>query len=144
MSNPFTQDGDFNEGTSFDEAGVSPEFLKLLEASVLEAGKYVVPSEDLRPHTLEAARDMDADRKETYSLTRMAVAFAVCGFLSLPVFSRMASWRDRVSAPNSLRMFETAQKKNIGLDWGLYEAFSEARERQASQFGKPSSKNIRE
>ena len=144
MSNPFTQDGDFHEDTSFDEAGVSPEFLKLLEASVLEAGKYVVPSDDLRPHTLEAARELDTDRQETYSLTKMAVAFAVCGVLSLPVFSRMASWRERVSAPNSLRMFEAAQKKNIGLDWGMLEAFSEARQRQASQFGKLGPKNNRE
>jgi hypothetical protein len=144
MNSPFTQDGDLNEDSSFNEAGVSPEFLKLLEASVLDAGKYVVPSDDLRPHTLEAARELDTDRKETYSLTKVAVAFAVCGFLCLPVFSRMASWRDRVSAPNSLHMFEAAQKKNIGLDWGLFEAFNEARQRQASQFGKTGSKNIRE
>jgi hypothetical protein len=144
MSNPFNQDGDFSKDTNFDEAGVSPEFLKLLEASVLEAGKYVVPSDNLRPHTLEAARELDSDRKETYSLTKVAMAFAVCGILSLPIFSGVASWRERVSAPSSLRIIEAAQKKKIGLDWGLFEAFSEARQRQASQFGQPSPKNIRE
>ena len=144
MSNPFTQDGDFKDDANSNDAVVSPEFLKLLEATVLAAGKYVVPSDDLRPHTLEAARELDSDQKKTYSFAKLAVAFAVCGFLSLPVIGRVASWREQVTSPSSLRMFETAHKKKMGLDWGLFEAFSELRERQAMQLRRPNAKSIQE
>ncbi len=124
---------DFDEHDDFDQSTVSPEFLKLLEATVQSAGAYVIPSDNLRPHTLEAARDFSSDRKGTYVLAKLALVIAILGCFSLPVFDQLASWRERVTSPTSLQMLEIAQKKNVGIDWGLFEAFSELRQNQASR-----------
>jgi hypothetical protein len=133
MTNIRNDEVNFDENDDFDQSKVSPEFLKLLEATVQSAGAYVIPSDNLRPHTLEAARDFSSDRKGTYALVKFALVIAILGCVSLPVIDRMASWHDRVSSPTSLQMLEIAQKKNVGIDWGLFEAFSELRQNQASR-----------
>ena len=129
----FDENDDLDHNDHFDEKRVSPEFLKLLEATVQSAGAYVIPSDDLRPHTLEAARDYSSDRRGTYGLAKFALVIAILGCFSLPFFDRLASWRDRVAPPTSLQMLEIAQRKNVGIDWGLFEAFSELRQNQASR-----------
>jgi hypothetical protein len=126
------------------EDEISPEFLKLLEETVYAAGKYVVPSEDLRPHTLEAARDYSSDHKGAYSFAKFCLAVVAFVSISLPVFGQLASWRERVSSPTSEKMDEIAMKKNIGMDWGLFEAFCELRQSQASRFGQTVNKNARD
>ena len=128
-----TGEADFDENNEFDQNKLSPEFLKLLEATVQSAGAYVVPSDNLRPHTLEAARDYNADRRGTYGLAKIALAMAILGCVSLPFIDRLASWRDKVTSPTSMQMLEIARKKNVGIDWGLFEAFSELRQNQASR-----------
>ncbi len=138
MTSILNQDGDF------DEDGISPEILESLEATILAAGRYVVPSDNLRPHTLEAARDFDSDRRGTYQFARFVLAIAVCGCISLPVLDRLASWREKMASPTSLQMLEIAQKKNVGIDWGLYEAFSELRQNQASRFGQATAKKFQD
>ena len=138
MTSILNQDGDF------DEDGISPEILESLEATILAAGRYVVPSDNLRPHTLEAARDFDSDRRGTYQFARFVLAIAVCGCISLPVLDRLASWREKLASPTSLQMLEIAQKKNVGIDWGLYEAFSELRQNQASRFGQATAKKFQD
>ena len=135
MTDIRTEDCDFDENDDFDQNRVSPEFLKLLEATVQSAGAYVIPSDNLRPHTLEAARDYSSDRRGTYVLAKFGLAIAILGCVSLPVLDRMASWHDRVTSPTSLQMLEIAQRKSVGIDWGLFEAFSELRQNQASRFG---------
>ena len=138
MTSILNQDGDF------DEDGISPEILESLEATILAAGRYVVPSDNLRPHTLEAARDYDSDQRGTYQFARFVLAIAVCGCISLPVLDRLASWRDKMASPTSMQMLEIAQKKNVGIDWGLYEAFSELRQNQASRFGQATAKKFQD
>ena len=130
----FEVNNDFDRNDDFDENSVSPEFLKLLEATVQSAGTYVIPSDNLRPHTLEAAREYSSDRRGTYVLAKFALTIAILGCVSLPVIDRMALWRDKVNSPTTLQMLEIARKKNIGIDWGLIEAFSELRQNQASRF----------
>ncbi len=130
----FGENGDFGDFGDFGENRVSPEFLKLLEATVQSAGAYVIPSDNLRPHTLEAARDYSSDRRGTFVLAKFALTIAILGCVSLPVIDRMASWHDRVTSPTALQLLEIAQKKSVGIDWGLIEAFSEMRQNQASRF----------
>ena len=129
------EDCDFDENDDFDQNKVSPEFLKLLEDTVQAAGAYVIPSDNLRPHTLEAARDYSSDRRGTYVLAKIALAITILGCISFPVIDRIAFWHDRVTSPTSLQMLDIAQKKSVGVDWGLFEAFSELRQNQASRFG---------
>ena len=140
MTSILNQDGDFDD---FDD-GISPELLESLETTILAAGRYVVPSDNLRPHTLEAARDYDSDQRGTYQFARFVLAIAVCGCISLPVLDRLASWREKMASPTSLQMLEIAQKKNVGIDWGLYEAFSELRQNQASRFGQATAKKFQD
>jgi len=123
---------------------MSPELLKMLESTVFAAGKFVVPSDDLRPHTLEAARDYSADINGTYRFAQLILAVFVFVTISLPIFGRLASWRDSVASPTSLQMYEIAMKKNVGMDWGLFEAFSELRQSQASRFGQTNRKNVQD
>ncbi len=130
----FDENDDFDQNEDFGENRVSPEFLKLLEATVQSAGAYVIPSDNLRPHTLEAARDYSSDRRGTYVLAKFALTIAILGCVSLPVIDRLASWHDRVTSPTTLQILEIAQKKSVGIDWGLFEAFSELRQNQASRF----------
>ena len=144
MSNNFSHGGDPGDDGDFSEVQVTPEFLKLLEATVLAAGTYVVPSDNLRPHTLEAARELDLDRKGTYAIAKVLLAIAVCGCVCLPVVERLAVWRDKVEQPTSVQIHKTALKKNIGIDWGLFEAFSELKQSQASRFGSAAENKVRD
>jgi len=144
MSSILNHDGDGDFDFDFDFDGISPEILESLEATILAAGKYVIPSENLRPHTLEAARDYDWDRRGTYQFARFALAIAVCGCISLPVLDRLASWRDKMASPTSMQMLEIAENKNVGIDWGLYEVYSELRQNQASRFGQAAAKKFQD
>ena len=145
--------GDDNEfDDDFDDDDISPEIdddisheiLESLEATILAAGRYVVPSDNLRPHTLEAARDYDSDRRGSFQFARFVLAIAVCGCISLPVVDQLASWREKIASPTSLQMLEIARNKNVGIDWGLFEAFSELRQNQALRFGQVTAKNFQD
>ncbi len=141
MTKSHTQGSDFDEhddskNGEFKNIDVSPEFLSLLEATVLAAGKYVVPSDDLRPHTLEAAREIDSDREQSSKLVKYAVVFAICGCLGLSLADRLSPWREKFSGKTSLQIQERALLKNMGPDWGLLEVFQE-RQKQASQSRTP-------
>ena len=142
MTSILNQCDDFND--DFDDDGLSPEILESLEATIFAARGYVVPSDNLRPHTLEAARDFDSDRRGTYQFARFVLAIAVCGCISLPVVDQLASWREKMASPTSLQMLEIAQKKNVGIDWGLFEAFSELRQNQATRFGQATAKKFQD
>ena len=135
MTNFPGQDENDEHDVRFNAEIASPEFLKLLEATILAAGKYVIPSDNLRPYTLEAAREQSSDRQVNHRFAKLFVAIAVCGTLSIPVLSQLSSWRGKVSSPTSYDLHEIARRKNIGMDWGLYEAFGEMRKSQASGFG---------
>lgn len=133
-----------NHPTESNEDEISPELLKLLESTVFAAGKFVVPSDNLRPHTLEAARDYSFDHKGATHFPQFCLAVVAFVSISLPVFGQLASWRERVSSPTSAEVNAIAMKKNIGMDWGLFEVFCELRQSQASRFGQTTNKNARD
>ncbi|HUP82422.1 MAG TPA: hypothetical protein VM260_27965 [Pirellula sp.] len=137
MTSILRPDGDFDDA-------ISPEAMESLEATIRAAGKYVIPSDNLRPHTLEAAREYDSDRRGTYQFARFVLAIAVCGCISLPVLDRLASWREKIASPTSLQIEEIALKRNVGIDWGLFEVFSELRQNQAKSFGQVTTNNFQD
>ncbi len=143
MTNFLAQGSNQKDDDDSNKIEVSPEFLKLLEATVLAAGKYVVPSDDLRPHTLEAAHEIDADRKGSSRLVGLAVAIALCACICFPLADRLSPWRERVSGRTSLQIQEMALRKNIGPDWGLLEVFNE-RQQQAARHRAATPKIIEE
>jgi len=133
VARPFTQGSNPNSDDDSNSVDMSSEFLRLLEATVLDAGKYVIPSDDLRPHTLEAAREFDWRRKKSYRFLKYSTAIAFCVGICWPVADRLSPWRDRISGPTSLQVQEMALMKNIGPDFGLLEVFIE-RQKQMAQF----------
>ena len=122
-----------NPNNSDDSGGldVSPEFLRLLEATVLAAGKYVVPSEDLRPHTLEAAKAMDSERKGSNRFLVVSAVIAFCLCICWPVSDRLSPWRENLSGRTLLQIQERALRKNMGPDFGLIEVFLERQKQVA-------------
>jgi hypothetical protein len=121
-------DGDAFEGAdAFQSHHVSPEFLRALESTVLAAGKYVVPSDNLRPITLEAARDLDSEKNSNATFARAVLSLVILGFVCIPLFSQLAIWREQHSPPTTQQIFERVSRKNIGLDWGLIETINEMR-----------------
>ncbi len=143
MSNFLSQGSNQNESGDSHKIDVSPEFLKLLEATVLSAGNYVVPSDDLRPHTLEAAHEIDSNRRGSSRFVGYSVAIVLCACLCFPIADRLSPWREKVSGRTSLQIQEMALKKNIGPDWGLLEVFTE-RQQQAARHRAVISRKIEE
>lgn len=105
-----------------------------IESLVRAAGTYVVPSESLRPRTLEAARERAADRLAFYKLARVFLLLLFCSALSVPALDRLTAWHDKSVSPSSaeiqVQAARIANEKGVGPHWGLYEAFNRLRMHQ--------------
>lgn len=127
---------------AFDEGCMSEEMVSVLESRIFSAGRYVVPSDELRPKTLEAARDKCSDRQTQHRLVRFAWVMLFCGCLSVPVVGHMEVWRNQLHFPDSseldLQSMRIAREKGTTPQWGLQEAFTELRSVQATRLGKVS------
>jgi hypothetical protein len=113
------------------------ENYKALEAIVRAAGRYVVPSESLRPSTLQAARDYCDDRRSVALFGKLLIALVVFCLLASPAIDRFVSssaGTQSYSDEMHRRAMEIDAEKHIGLDWGLQEAFSNLRKQQAAHF----------
>ena len=115
-----------------------------LEATIRAAGKYVVPGDDLRPRTLEAARQWSADRRGLRKLRRLMAAALVCSLLSVQLVDYLRQRDNRIApTPQEFRQraMELASNANVGPHWGVVEAFSQLRRAQAARFGQSSATN---
>ncbi len=115
------------------------ELLKSVESTILSAGRYVVPSDELRPRTLEAARHCISDHKNVRRLIRMTALAAACVCLTAPVAELVGVFRGAFNQSTQeaieQRSIDIAAQKQISLQWGMLEAFSELRSLQATQLG---------
>jgi len=106
-----------------------------VELLIRAAGNYVVPSENLRPRTLEAARESAADRVGFYKLARLFLVLLLCSALSVPALDRLTAWHDKSVSPSVSEIQDQASRiateKGVGPHWGLYEAFNRLRNHQA-------------
>ena len=112
-----------------------------IEAQVRSAGGYVVPSDNLRPRTLEAAREWSEDRKALRRLRRFAVLLLLCSVMSVPLVERLTAWHKGTQSPSPREMeqraLQLATDSHVGQHWGLFEAFSQLRRVQAARLGRP-------
>lgn len=120
--------------------------LAAVEAAIRAAKNYVVPSENLRPRTLEAAREMVDDRKQVRRFWRFSIGLLLCGALSIPLADRLNAWHQRSRSPSATELEWQAlnlaeSDSSIGTNWGLFEAFRQLRGTQAARFGRPSAPN---
>ncbi|EMI21899.1 hypothetical protein RMSM_01183 [Rhodopirellula maiorica SM1] len=112
-----------------------------IEQRVRAAGNYVRVSEDLRPRTLEAARNACDDT----ALERRVGGFFVCVLLMFclasPFVELLGDYQSRFSGTTSgevqRKAAELSQRSDIGPQWGMCEAFSQLRQSQANRFRLP-------
>ena len=120
-----------------DQAGVNAEF-RDIEEMVRAAGGYLEVSDDLRPRTLEEARD---DSRETSTRSWIGVLAVVVVFLA----TYADRFRGRLSSTSPFKAVvsancdqlhaaagQKAAQANVDPSWSLVDAFSELRQRQAS------------
>lgn len=101
-----------------------------VELLIRAAGRYVVPSEDMRPRVLEAARVESDERKARRRVWHMAIAIGVLGAMFIVA-------NDRTSV---LPIFSHGMLANSDLHpaeegaagWGIVDAFTDLRRRQAA------------
>ena len=112
-----------------------------LESIVRAAGGYVQPTDDLRPITLEAAREACSRRRWNFRLGAVAVVVIVLAICDLP--SRIVPSRaGQVDRPSLvIRGYDLHRQASLrmahsGFDssWAVYEAFAELRKKQADLF----------
>ena len=125
----------------YDHDGGERETLDSIESLVRAACGYVQPTEDLRPRTLEAAREACRQRRWNFRIGGLAltvILLAMCGFPHWGLSSRA---EQVASASGAIRHYDLHQQASLrmvraGFDpsWALYEAFAELRRKQADLF----------
>jgi hypothetical protein len=110
-----------------------------IESMIRSAGHYVRPSEDLRPRTLDAARQYCNDRRAEQKLGGFVIAVLLLLTLSSPASQYVDVLRAQASAPTATeiqnRALEYGARHEIGTNWGLTEAFTQLRRVQATRLG---------
>lgn len=110
-----------------------------IEALVRSAGGYVAPSDDLRPRVLETARMVRVEQRVQSGIGRFARWVVILAIFANAVGEQLHV-RQSPSASNPIManaddVFALAESRVVqgGLDvgWGLVEAFSDVRDRQA-------------
>ena len=117
---------------------LNAQSLKRLEAVVARAGCYVHPRDDLRPRTIEAARELASRRRGQRRLLACAAAVLLAAMTGGHWWS--ITWRDNSSAGGPIaaaaRLSRDAHEYSLAArvdpSWGLYEAFLELRQHQAA------------
>ena len=111
-----------------------------IEAAIRAAGDYVWPSDDLRPRTLETARELSQQRRAQRRLGRFFLAVVFLMAFGVPLFERVDSRVKPRTAPSAIdmqrRALEHAARASVGPNWGMLEAFTEWRRVQASHLGR--------
>jgi len=111
-----------------------------IEAMIRAARHYVRPSDDLRPRTLEAAREYCGDRRAEKKLGSFALAVLVLLLISSPAIRYAMMLQSTVANRSADEVHhlaaELATHREIGSHWALAEAFSQVRHIQASRLGR--------
>jgi hypothetical protein len=104
-----------------------------VEEMVRAAGDYMEVSEDLRPRTLEEARDRSHEtstRTWTAAMAIVIVFLAMCAGQFRDRIATKSPLKSLVSA-NGTELYVAARQANVDPSWSLVEAFRGLRQRQA-------------
>jgi hypothetical protein len=113
-----------------------------VESLVRAACGYVQSSDDLRPRTLEAAREACRQGRTNFrfgSLALTVILLAMCGFPHWVLSSRAKQVAHASSVIQLFDLHREASSLTVrsGFDpsWAFYEAFWDLRQKQAELFG---------
>lgn len=108
-----------------------------IEAAIRAAGDYIRPSEDLRPRTLDAAREDGGDRRAEQKLGVLMIAALMLISVASPAVHYIDALRRQTSTPSASELqhqgLQYASDPRIGPNWGLAEAFTQLRRLQADR-----------
>lgn len=113
-----------------------------VEAMVRAAGDYVQASEDLRPRVLETARAQSGEQRAQRCIRQVALFVVLLAIFTPSGRHRLetgdAPQQRSLAAADSESMFSRAEtivaRSGGDLGWGMVEAFTELRRRQAEVF----------
>lgn len=112
-----------------------------IESLLRAAENFVQPSDDLRPKTLESAREQRSQQKINRRIGGMAVAVILLATLGLPDFLTPSPARKSDSSPFVATAYDMHQRAarlaadtHVDPSWALLEAFVELRHSQAKLF----------
>lgn len=111
-----------------------------LESLIRAAGSRVCPSDDLRPRVLEAVRRQYDDRRAERKLGSFAIAVLLLLSIGSPASQYVDTLRGHATSPSAaeiqLLAIQYALRPEVGVHWGLAEAFSKLRRGQADRLGR--------
>lgn len=100
-----------------------PSSLEALEQTIVAAGAYVWPSEDLRPRVIELARQRALQRRTLCQLGAMMVAASLCVVTGVSLSSHLQARADSASMPRGERLEQLViargAQSSEGQDWAL-------------------------
>ncbi|MGI9470050.1 MAG: hypothetical protein ACR2NZ_00870 [Rubripirellula sp.] len=110
-----------------------------IESVIRAARNYVRPSDELRPRTLDAARERCGDRRAEQKLGGFATAVLLLLTLATPAIRYADALRSIQWSPTAAdvqqRAAEFGSEREIGPNWAMTEAFSQLRRVQADRLG---------
>ena len=115
---------------------LDPQTLEQLEATLFAARDYVIPSDDLRPRTLEQSRQATRIQSWANRLTLVTLGCMLLWSMAMPMLRELGSQRDKISGPFPAEIERAAQvyadEHRYEAQWGLVEAFRDARQLRTS------------
>ncbi len=110
-----------------------------LENFIFAARNYVVPSDDLRPRTLEDARDLGLQRREIRRLGFASVIGIALWGLSLAFVNSANAYREAWVTPSGEDLqriaYEISDRTNDNREWGLVKVFERLRTLRVHDLG---------
>ena len=108
-----------------------------IEALVRSAGNYIQPTDDLRPATLEAAREQRSQQKAQHRLGGWAIAVVLLALLGFPArlmhSSALGTGNPSFATTDEVqrRALSLSADMNVEPGWALMEVFIELRHDRA-------------
>lgn len=103
-----------------------------VEALIAEAGRYVEPTEDLRPRVIEEARERYLQRQTIGKLMLTMAAAALCVLSGVSLSSRLQAKAEQAGMPRGDRLerlvSERVRETRQGPEWALAEIVTDWKE----------------
>lgn len=103
------------------------EFEKLIGS----AKDFVVPSEQLRPQVVDAARAIDIRQSQLTKIRNLVICVLAVWVLVLGVFWKLSIRRSELTSPTSAEVeqmsVDYATRRGYSKDWGMVDVFWELR-----------------
>ncbi len=116
----------------------SDQTLTPIEQTILAAGQFVRVSDNLRPRTIEAAKDVACERIIKRGASISFLVWLVIVSLIIPTLAWLVEHNLKSSTPSSWELHQQAMELSanrvVGANWGLSEVVMQLRLEQANRF----------